>query len=67
MYGELLEVPAREFGCLEYQDLGDGPTYPLTEIEHFELYKELERRHIHAVRWEGAQQTQEALDNAIMP
>ncbi len=67
MQGKLLGVPVRKLGGAECQHLGNVPTYPLTEIEHFEVYKELEGRHIHAVRWEGALQAQEVLENAITP
>jgi inorganic pyrophosphatase len=63
---KLLGVPVHEPRFAEYQDLGDVPAHLLTEIEHFfEVYKELEGSHIHAVKWEGPQQAEAVLDNAI--
>jgi inorganic pyrophosphatase len=51
---KLLGVPVCERRFAEYQDLGDVPAH-----------LELEGSHIHAVKWEGPQQAEAVLDNAI--
>ena len=63
---KLLGVPMREPRFAEYDDVSDVPVHLLREIEHFfEVFKDLEGSDIGVLGWEGAQEAQELLDEAI--
>ena len=63
---KLLGVPVREPRFAEYGDVSDVPEHLLREIEHFfDVFKELEGNEIEVLGWEGAQQAQELLEEAI--
>ena len=63
---KLLCVPVREPRFTEYEDIADVPKHILKEIEHFfNVFKDLEDRHVDTLGWEGVQQAHEVLDAAI--
>ncbi len=63
---KLLGVPVREPRFAEYEDISDVPEHLLKEIEHFyEVFKDLEGSDIGALGWEGAEEAQGLLDEAI--
>jgi inorganic pyrophosphatase len=63
---KLLGVPVREPRFAEHEDISDVPGHLLREIEHFfEVFKDLEGSDIGVVGWEGAQEAQELLEEAI--
>ncbi len=63
---KLLGVPVREPRFAEYDDVSDVPEHLLKEIEHFfEVFKDLEGSDIGTLGWEGAQEAQRLLDEAI--
>ena len=63
---KLLGVPVREPRFAEYADVSDVPGHLLREIEHFfDVFKDLEGSDIGVLGWEGAQEAQELLDEAI--
>jgi inorganic pyrophosphatase len=63
---KLLGVPVREPRFAEYEDVSDVPGHLLKEIEHFfEVFKDLEGSDIGVLGWEGDQEAQELLEEAI--
>ena len=63
---KLLGVPVREPRFAEYGDISDVPGHLLREIAHFfEVFKDLEGSDIGVLGWEGAQEAQELLEEAI--
>jgi inorganic pyrophosphatase len=63
---KLLGVPVREPRFAEYGDVSDVPEHLLREIEHFfDVFKDLEGSDIGVLGWEGAQEAQGLLDEAI--
>jgi inorganic pyrophosphatase len=65
---KLLGVPVREPRFAEYGDLSDVPGHLLREIEHFfEVFKDLEGSDIEVLGWEGAQEAEGLLEEAIWP
>ena len=56
----------REPRFAEYEDISDVPGHLLKEIEHFfEVFKDLEGSDIEVLGWEGAQEAQGLLEEAI--
>jgi inorganic pyrophosphatase len=63
---KLLGLPAREPRFAEYEDVSDVPRHLLREIEHFfEVFKDLEGSDIDVLGWEGTQEAEGLLEEAI--
>ena len=63
---KLLGVPVREPRFAEYGDVSDVPGHLLREIAHFfEVFKDLEGSDIEILGWEGTQEAQGLLEEAI--
>lgn len=63
---KLLGVPVNEPRFEEFKDISDVPQHMLKEIEHFfDVFKDLQGSDVGVLGWEGRQQAQEVLDEAI--
>lgn len=63
---KLLAVPVREPRFAEYRDIADVPGHLLKEMEHFfDVFKELEDKDVGVLGWQGAEEAERTLDEAI--